>query len=865
MKRHTILLGLAIIFFSQNCFAALRNEPDSAYIFAYSTTKNSGHNGLHFAWSVDRKNWNAIGPEYRFLFCDYGRWGTEKRMITPFVFRDANQLWHCVWSLNEKDGVFAHAVSSDLVYWKPQTYPIVIQNNNCTVPEVSFDKTTGLYTITWLSTKTNDSLVYGVSTKDFKEYSPSKQLTLANRLNIREKVMVSENMETGMINKVSWSVIDALTKAQQLAVYNTQLTNESYKDDSSRFIGLKPIEATITADVSKSKKISDLLLGVFFEDINYAADGGLYAELIQNRGFEYALSDKTGRDKTWTSTKAWSLIGSKGSFTIDTVLPIHPNNKHYALLNITGTGTGLANEGFNGIAVTQGDKYDFSVFVRNPDNKNKKLLIRLVGNNGDVIGETVINANSSNWKKTGAVLIAGKTATDASLEIIPQTTGSVALDMVSLFPQKTFKNHKNGLRADLAQTIADIHPRFVRFPGGCVAHGDGIGNIYQWKNTIGPLESRKPQRNLWGYHQSAGLGYFEYFQFCEDIGAEPLPVIAAGVPCQNSATGGAGQQGGVPMCEMDNYTQDVLDLIEYCNGDVKTTWGKKRAQSGHPAPFHLKYIGIGNEDLITDIFEERFTKIFKAVREKHPEITVIGTVGPSSEGTDYVEGWDIATKLGVPMVDEHYYQDPGWFINHSGFYDKYDRTKPKVYLGEYASRGNALYNALSEALYLTALERNGDVVSMASYAPLLAKERFTQWNPDLIYFTNTEVKPTVNYYVQQLYGQNSGDAYIGSNIKLSDNKDIVNKRVGVSIVRDSKSGDLIIKLANLLPAVVNTQVKLEGMGALNPSAIKTVLTGNPGDKKVVPVTSNISVNNNFVVSLPAYSFTLIRIKTIYLK
>jgi alpha-L-arabinofuranosidase len=862
MKKRLILPCLAIVLLYNNCFARLLNTPDSAYLFAYSTTKNSGHNGLHFAWSIDRYNWNAIGPEYRFLFCDYGRWGAEKRMITPFVFPDEKQLWHCVWSLNEKEGVFAHAVSKDLVYWKPQTYPIVLKDNNCTVPEVSFDKANGLYKITWLSTATKDSLVYGVTTGDFKEYTSAKQLSIATRLNIRQKVFVSGSMEMGLVYKVPWSVIDVLIKSQQLAAYNAQLTNESYTDDSLRFKGQKPIEATITANVSKSKKISDLLTGIFFEDINYAADGGLYAELIQNRGFEYALGDKTGRDITWTSTKAWHLSNTKDTLTIDTVLPVHPNNKHYALLKINEIGTGLVNEGFNGIAVNQGEKYDFSVFVRNPDRKNQKILVRLTGKNGDIIGETTIEANSSSWKKIEAVILAGKTVSDACLEIVPQTTGSIALDMISLFPQKVFHGHKNGLRTDLAQTIADIHPRFVRFPGGCVAHGDGIANIYRWKNTIGPLESRKPQRNLWGYHQSAGLGYFEFLQFCEDIGAEPVPVIAAGVPCQNSATGGAGQQGGVPMCEMDNYVQDILDLVEYCNGDVKTTWGKKRAEAGHPKPFNLKYIGVGNEDLITDIFEERFTKIYRAIKEKHPEITVIGTVGPSSEGTDYIEGWDIATKLGVPMVDEHYYQSPGWFINNQNYYDKYDRSKPKVYLGEYASWGNALYNALSEALYLTTLERNGDVVSMASYAPLLAKDGFTQWRTDLIYFNNTEVKPSVNYYVQQLYGQNSGSAYIESYLQISDDKEIVRKRVGVSIVRDSKSGDLILKFANLLPVDVNTTMKLNGVGSINPSAIQTVLTGKPADKKVTPVTSTIQVSNNFTVLLPAYSFKLIRIKSL---
>ena len=686
-------------------------------------------------------------------------------------------------------------------------------------------------------------------------------MPLSERLNKRKKVLIAGNTETGILYKVAWDVVDKLINEQKLNAYRDQLWSESARTDAVQFASLKTQEATITIDNTKTKKISDMLVGVFFEDINYAADGGLYAELLQNRDFEYALSDKEGKDKSWNSNKSWHLNGNGLTFSIDSVSPIHPNNLHYALLKVDKTGGGLVNEGFDGIAVKSGEKYDLSLFARNTDQKSKKLLVRLVGKNGENYGETTISANTSKWTKYAVVLVARQTASDAQLEIVPQTTGSIALDMISLFPQNTFKGHKNGLRADLAQTIADIHPRFVRFPGGCVAHGDGLGNIYRWKNTVGPLESRKPQKNLWGYHQSAGLGYFEYFQFCDDIGAEPLPVIAAGVPCQNSATGGAGQQGGVPMCDMDTYVQDVLDLIEWANGDVKTKWGKLRAEAGHPKPFNLKYVGIGNEDLITDIFEERFTMIYNAVKAKHPEITVIGTVGPNFEGSDYTEGWKIATKLKVPMVDEHYYQTPGWFIHNQDFYDKYDRSKAKVYLGEYASKGSTLYNALVEAVCLTSLERNGDVVEMASYAPLLAREGHTQWNPDLIYFNNAEVKPTVNYFTQQPYGQNSGNLYLKSDIKISDRNESVRKRVTVSVVRDSKSNDLIVKMVNLLPVSVNTKVNLGGSGAINPSAIRTVLTGAPDDKKAKPVTDNITVAKDFSTTLPAYSFTVIRIKS----
>lgn len=867
MKRTSILLCLIVLLLGQTSLAtvtSISNAPDSVYLFSYATTKNSNTNGLHFAWSTNQENWKSIGPEMRFLFCDYGRWGVEKRMITPFLHLTPNGTWHCVWSLNETHGTFAHAQSKDLIYWLPQTYPIVMENNNCLEPEISYRANTGQYMVSWLSTADGKTQAYHTTTTDFKNYSPAKELPLSDRLNQRKTVVISGNTETGTLHKVAWELVESLLNKQKLNAYRDQQWSETSKTDPQRFASLKTLDATITIDPSKSKKISDLLIGVFFEDINYAADGGLYAELVQNRDFEYALSDKEGKDKSWNSSKAWHLSGSGATFSIDSVSPIHPNNAHYAVLKATEVGAGLVNEGFDGIAIKSGEKYNFSVFANNPDKKNKKLLVRLIGKNGENYGETTISANSSKWKKFETVLTANQTVSEASLEIVPQTSGTVHLDMISLFPQKTFMGRKNGLRADLAQTIADLHPRFVRFPGGCVAHGDGLCNIYRWNNTIGPLESRVPQKNLWGYHQTAGLGYFEYFQFCADIGAEPLPVIAAGVPCQNSATGGAGQQGGIPMCDMDDYVQEVLDLIEWANGDVKTKWGKLRAEAGHPKPLNLKYVGIGNEDLINDIFEERFTMIFNAVKEKHPEITVIGTVGPSFEGTDYVEGWKIATKLGVPMVDEHYYQSPGWFIHNQDYYDKYDRSKAKVYLGEYAAhlpgRPTNIETALAEALYLTACERNGDVVSMTSYAPLLAKEGHTQWNPDLIYFNNSEVKPTVDYFVQLLFGQNSGDTYLPSEVILSDKSESVRKRVAVSVVLDSKSNDLIVKLVNMLPVEVNTKVNLEGLGVLNPSAIRTVLTGTPDDKKARPVIDNIAVNKDFPCTLPAYSFTVIRIK-----
>lgn len=818
MKHLLLLFSVLLLSLQPAAFAAMHETtatPDSVSLFAYATRGDDGRSGLRFAWSMDGKHWFEIGQNYGYLRCDYGRWGSQKKMLDPNLKQLPGGEWLCIWKLNDHDG-YGQARSKDLIYWEAQQYPR--------------------------------------TTSDFE--------------GTRVKAKIAGHEETGTVSQVPWSVVDGLTRTYERNQYRNSLYGERPVQDKERFAGLKPIKATVTAQPEETKEISDLLMGIFFEDINYSADGGLYAELIQNRDFEYDPSDREG-DKNWNSTHSWKLEGENATFTISTSDPIHPNNPHYAVLKTNQPGAALTNTGFDGIALKAGEKYDFSLFARIPEgSKSGKLLVRLVDADGTVQGETTVTVSSRSWKTYKAVLTA-KMSADTRLELRPQSAGEIELDMISLFPQNTFKGRKNGLRPDLAQTLADMHPRFVRFPGGCVAHGDGLKNIYQWKNTIGPLEARKPARNLWGYHQSMGLGYYEYFQFCEDIGAEPLPVLAAGVPCQNSACHGdlrGGQQGGIPMSEMGAYIQDILDLIEWANGDArKTKWGKIRAESGHPKPFNLKYIGIGNEDLITDVFEERFTMIYLAIKEKYPEMIVVGTVGPFNEGTDYVEGWKLADKLGVPMVDEHYYQSPGWFLHNQDFYDKYDRSKKtKVYLGEYAThisgRRANMETALTEALYLAALERNGDVVHMTSYAPLLAKDGRTQWNPDLIYFNNREVRPTTGYYVQKLYGQHAGDHYIPSQVNLDNQDSRVKLRVGSSIVRDSKTGDVIVKLVNLLPVSIETDVRLPGMDGIQSSATRTVLAGAP-EATPLPVTDTIEAGTSFKQELPAYSFTVIRLKT----
>ncbi|MCI9845617.1 alpha-L-arabinofuranosidase C-terminal domain-containing protein [Flavobacterium pectinovorum] len=816
-------------------------KPEKVYLFAYSTVKNNGKNGLHFAWSSDHKNWFAIGPEHSFLKSDYGSWGpTGKTMSEAFLFKDDASVFHCFWSV--KDDVLAHASSKDLINWKSQRYVQAMKNlrkktdEKPVIQSITVSEKGSQYNIHWVVNNTG----YYNTTKDFENYTEAKTDTGTSSKLI--EVTIQGDIQKGTITEVNWSLVEILTKTMESVKFKDKQNNTSPKSDSLLFTGLKPVTAQISINSQQSKKISNMLTGVFFEDINYAADGGLYGELIQNRDFEYAVSDKKGRDEKWNATMAWS-----GDFKIAKENPIHSNNPNYAVI----TKETISNTGFDGIALKANEKYDFSVFA-----KGEKCIVKLKGANGETLAEAVLKPTAS-WKKLSAVLKPSKTVTDAHLEI--STTGETAVDMISLFPQKTFKNRKNGLRADLAEAIADMHPKFVRFPGGCVAHGDGLHNIYKWKNTIGPLENRISSRNIWNYHQSMGLGYFEYFQFCEDLGAEAVPVLAAGVPCQNSSDGGAGQQFGIPMQEMDEYVQDVLDLIEYANGSATSAWGKKRAEAGHPKPFNLKYIGIGNEDLISDVFEERYRMIVKAVQKKYPEIIVIGTVGPFNEGTDYNEGWRIANDLKLPIVDEHYYQSPGWFINNQHFYDSYDRSKSKVYLGEYASRGNKFYNALSEALYLTGVERNGDVVAMASYAPLLAREKHTQWNPDLIYFTGSEVKPTVNYFVQKLYGQNPGDVYLQSTVKLSDANNEVSKRIGVSAVQDNASEDLIIKLVNLLPVAVTPSIDLVNFSTAENTAY-ILMSGNPEKTTARPVTQKLSAKEAFSKELPPYSFAVIRVK-----
>jgi alpha-L-arabinofuranosidase len=642
--------------------------------------------------------------------------------------------------------------------------------------------------------------------------------------------------------------------------------------------GIAPTDAQTPVNVQVAvpgKAISPDLFGIFFEDINYSADGGLYGELIQNRSFEYSATEQP----TWNELTGWELTqrgGAKGQWELEVTDPICANNPHYVILQTfqPGEGVGLVNNGFDGIAVKAGEQYDVSIFARQLymnagygadsaiDGRFMPMVARLESTNGSVLGEVLLKVDGVNWEKISGTITATATDNTARFVLLMKAKGGIAVDDVSLFPHKTFHDRPNGLRPDLAQVVADLHPKFIRFPGGCVAHGRGLYNIYRWKDTIGPVEQRRGQRNFWHYHQSVGLGYFEYFQFCEDIGAKPLPVLAAGVCCPNAdQKRGKGQQ-CIPLADMPAYIQDIFDLIELANGPATSKWGAKRAASGHPEPFHLEYLGIGNEDLISPEFKERFAMIQKAIQKKYPKITVIGTVGGHANDENFHTGWKFANELNIPMVDEHYYEPPQWFLDNLHRYDNYDRKASKVYVGEYASRGNAWSNALAEAAYMTTLERNGDVVRLASYAPLLANQKHTQWRPDMIYFDNTRIMRSANYYVQQMFMQNQGEVYLPTKVESAETN------LMVSCVRDSKSGDAILKLVNVSTNSVPVKLNLAALGRIQPSATRIVLAGDPGlvnkfdqPDLIAPKTDSVAVAETWNGELPASSFTLIRLYT----
>ena len=643
------------------------------------------------------------------------------------------------------------------------------------------------------------------------------------------------------------------------------------------------------------KAISDELIGIFFEDISSSADGGLYAELVQNGSFEYSPAERDG----WGPGTAWKQIRpghSLGTMFVRMDNPLNANNPTYMRLHTERakeyydykgwTGFGIQNDGFDGISVKAGAQYDFSVFFRNIGGAKKVRVALVEAQQGwpprdpKLLADVTFDVDGNAWKQYCAALTPTEDSQKASLQILVLTTGDLDIDMVSLMPQDTYKGH--GLRKDLAQALADLQPKFMRFPGGCVVHGggDGFWDTYRWKTTIGPKEQRKGIKNTWGYHQSMGLGYFEYFQFCEDVGMQPLPILPCGVSCQGTNGGWSMRdqaQDVVPMSEMDEWVAEAIDLIEWANGDPATNkWAKMRADAGHPKPFGLKYLGLGNEERISPEFIERFKYIYERVTKAHPEIVIVGTAGPGSHpgNRDLEAGWKLADEIGMPIIDEHYYEPNSYFLS-SRQYDAYPRDrKTKVYLGEYAAKDKKLIDALAEGLYLLHVERNGDVVCMTSYAPLFAKKGTNNWNPDLIYFDNERPYLTCSYYVQQMFGQSAGQYYYGDCVKI-ENPDKAPRWQGLpegqesgnlqgqSVVLNVKTRQLFVKLVNASADAKKANINLSRFG-LKKVGTKTTLTGNAQDENnfdaqpIAPKTEQIKAQKKFSLDLAPYTMVMLQ-------
>ena len=498
------------------------------------------------------------------------------------------------------------------------------------------------------------------------------------------------------------------------------------------------------------------LYGIFFEDLNHAADGGLYAEMVQNRSFEFCAVD----NPSYHPLMAWEKIEKKYSRMQWWIQDSHPysrRNPHYLVCEIfeTGMGAGVRNTGFTpGMYLQKGEKYRFSCLAATDGRGELPLRIVLENDEGRNLGQAdIVVSNGTVWNHYEAEITAQEITTAGNLSIYIEAVGRLYLDMVSLFPQKTFMQQRNGLRADIATLLADLKPRFMRFPGGCLVHDGSINaedrdSLYRWKNTIGVLEERPARRNNWGYNQTLGLGYYEYFCFCEEIGAKPLPVLPAGYDPHH--------QRKVPFDQLDEWIQEALDLISFANDDASAQWGRIRCELGHPEPFGLEYIGIGNEE-VGEGFFERYPYFHKAIKEKYPDIQIIASSGPFAAGGEYEKGWNCARRNHADLVDEHYYMAPEWFLANHHRYDSFDENGPKVFLGEYASWGNTWYNALTEASYMTGMERNSEKVGLACYAPLLCNVNYINWKPDMIWFDNHQAYGTANYYVQKLFMNHQGD------------------------------------------------------------------------------------------------------------
>jgi alpha-N-arabinofuranosidase len=627
--------------------------------------------------------------------------------------------------------------------------------------------------------------------------------------------------------------------------------------------------AQVTVDTTKpGPAIPPTLFGIFFEDINFAADGGLYPEKVKNRSFEFP-----------EALMAWKKSASpdaQGEFAVRTDRPASPANPHYVRITSRAGSYGITNDGFRAVSVEAGKRYVVTMLARRVAGSTG-LTVGIENARLEDAGTATIASLPAEWGVVTATLTPPVTNTRARFRVRLDGPGTVDLDMVSLVPADTWKNRPNGLRADLVQLLADLKPGFLRFPGGCIVEGRYLETRYEWKKTIGAPADRTTIINRWNdefghrqaadYFQSFGLGFYEYFQLSEDIGAEPLPILNCGMACQFNTNE------LVPVAQLDPYLQDALDLIEFANGPVTSVWGKRRAAMGHPAPFNLKFIGVGNEQWGPQ-YVERYAVFHKTLKAKHPEIQLIASAGPSPNGERFDYLWAEMRKQGADIVDEHYYMPPAWFLANTNRYDNYPRTGPKVFAGEFAAHENVpqarqdrpstLHAALAEAAFMTGLERNADVVQLASYAPLLAHVDAWQWTPNLIWFDNLRSVGTPSYHVQRLFGQHKGTTVLPVTITGLPMSGI--EGVFSSASRDAATGDIIVKLVNPGPAARDVKVTLSGV---TPGAggRRIVLTGDPSAENSLQRPTVIAPREDALASFGAdhveklgpHSLTILRV------
>ncbi len=630
-----------------------------------------------------------------------------------------------------------------------------------------------------------------------------------------------------------------------------------------------PVSISIAAD-RPGAPIASTMYGIFFEDINFAADGGIYAEKVKNRSFEFP--------DPLMGWKRAAVDGARGSFAVATEAPPSPANRHYLRVVSDAGRYGVTNDGFRGMAIRKGERYTVSLLARRRGAGPTSLVAQFEDPRNQSQGETILNGLTTSWARYKATIVATETSGSRTrFRVLAEGPGTVDLDMVSVFPEDTWQGRENGLRKDLVQLLKEMKPGFLRFPGGCIVEGRFLDGRYQWKTTIGDPAERTLIVNRWNdefanratpdYYQSFGLGFYEYFLLSEDLGAEPLPIVNCGMACQYNSGELA------PLDAIDPYIQDALDLIEFANGPVTSPWGAKRAALGHPAPFNLKLLGVGNEQWGPQ-YIERFALFEKVLGQKHPEITLIASADPNFRSENFPRQWDRLRDLRADFVDEHFYQPPDWFLENVGRYDSYPRTGPKVFVGEYAAhvpasgpqnmRPSTLAAALAEAVFMTGFERNADVVQMSAYAPLLAHIDAWQWTPNLIWFDNLRSFGTPSYYAQQMFGSNRGERVL----PITQNGNAANGASGVysSAAMGDGAREVIIKLVNPSGDSRDTVVTLSGR-SLDGEATATTLSGESTAEnslaqpaRVAPTNERFAVSGrNFTRTLPPQSLTVLRV------